>query len=146
MTNDYGLAVRPGGPSAPADRTGSLRRWWIVVTTLLLGAVFLEAVFAGAMLSGAGWARAAHATSALVLMAWTAAAGLVALVTLRDTPHGPRLGWTLVAMAVLVVLQAALGVATAKGANLVWAHVPLGVALVGVAGQTAAAARRLGQP
>jgi hypothetical protein len=137
-----GLAVRPGGTSTPA---GGLRQAWIVVTTLLLAAVFAEAVFAGAMLSGAGWARSAHAMSAVVLAIWTAAAGPIALVTLRGVSQGPRLVWTLAAMAVLVVLQAALGALTAKGANLLWAHVPLGVALVGLAGQTAAAARRLGQ-
>jgi hypothetical protein len=138
-----GLAVRPDGSSAPA---GGLRQAWIVVTTLLLAAVFAEAVFAGAMLSGAGWARPAHAMSAVVLALWTAAAGPIALVTLRGVAQGPRLAWTLAAMAVLVVLQAALGALTAKGANLLWAHVPLGVALVGLAGQTVAAARRLGQP
>ena len=144
MTND-GLAIRPGGSSAPADPARSLRQAWIAATTLLLATVFAEAVFAGAMLSGAGWARAAHAMTAVALALGAVAAGPIALATLRRVPHGVRLGWTLVAMAALVVLQAALGVATAKGANLIWAHVPLGVALVGVAGQAAAAARKLGQ-
>jgi hypothetical protein len=38
-----------------------------------------------------------------------------------------------------------VGTLSAKGANLLWVHVPLGVALVGFAAQAAAGVRRLGQ-
>ena len=47
-------------------------------------------------------------------------------------------------LAAAVFLQTAVGRATAKGDNLLWLHVPLGVALVGFAGQAAAVARKLG--
>jgi hypothetical protein len=119
-------------------------RWWRLITILLVAAVFIEAVFAGAMLSGVGWARAAHRASALVLIAGALAASVVCLFTARRRPHGLRLGLTLLALAATLLAQAALGAATAHGANLLWLHVPIGVALVGLAGQAVAAARRLG--
>ena len=122
----------------------NLRQSWIVITTLLAAAIFSEAVFAGVMLSGVDWGRRAHAANAVVLMASTLTAGLVAVVTLRPIPHGPRLGSTLVALAALVLLQTAVGRSSAWGTNLMWIHVPLGVALVRFASQAVARARRLG--
>jgi hypothetical protein len=126
------------------ELSGNLRRWWGVITILIVAAIFIEAVFAGAMLSGAGWARAAHAANALVLVVSTVTAGLVALVTVRRIPHGLKLGLTLLALGAVLFVQAALGASSAHGANLLWLHVPLGVALVGFAAQAAAGARRLG--
>jgi hypothetical protein len=122
----------------------NLRQWWSIVTALLAAAVFIETVFAGAMLSGVDWARAAHASNAIVLAASATAAGLVSIITLRRISHGLRLALILLALAAAVFLQIALGKMSANGANLMWAHVPLGVALVGFAVQAAAAARRLG--
>jgi hypothetical protein len=122
----------------------TLRRAWGVITILLAIAISIQAVFAGAMLSGVGWARAAHEATATLLIASTTTAGLVCLVTLRSIPHGLKLGLTLLALAAAVVLQAALGVLSAKGANLLWIHVPLGVALVGLSAQAAIWARELG--
>ncbi|MEX2250308.1 MAG: hypothetical protein WD671_11805, partial [Parvibaculum sp.] len=103
------------------------------------------AVFAGAMLSGYGWARTAHLANAGLLIASTIAAGLVAVVTLRRIPHGPRLGLILLLLAAVVFLQTAIGKSAANGTNLMWVHVPLGVALVGFAAQAVAGARRLGE-
>ena len=123
--------------------SGNLRRWWSVITTLLATAIFSEAVFAGAMLSGADWARRAHSANAAVLIASTLAAGLVALVTLRRIPHGLQLGLALLSLAAVAFVQAALGALSAKGANLLWVHVPLGVALFGFAVLAVAGARRL---
>jgi hypothetical protein len=116
-----------GAPSTSA------RRWWTVVTGLLLAAVFLEAVFAGAMLSGIAWALRAHVVTAAVLMASATLAALVAF--LRRGANGARLSLLLAALAVLVLAQAAVGMMSAKGANLLWLHVPLGVALFGLARQ-----------
>ncbi len=130
--------------TASIEPSASLRQWWRVITTLLLAAIFLEAVFAGAMLSGIDWARTAHRVNAAILIASTLAAGLVAVVTLRRVAHGPKLGLTLLSLAAVVFLQAALGALSAKGANLLWVHVPLGVALFGFAVRAAAAARKLG--
>jgi hypothetical protein len=121
-----------------------LRLWWTVITASLLAATFSEAVFAGAMLSGVAWGRAAHSLNAAVLAAATLLAGIVSVVTLRRIPHGTKLGLTLLALAVVVVLQTVLGRFSAHGANLLWIHVPLGVALAGFAAQAAAGARRLG--
>ena len=64
---------------------------------------------------------------------------------LRRIPQGLKLGLTLLSLAALLLLQTALGRSAAHGAKLLWLHVPLGVALVGLAGQALAAARRLGE-
>jgi cytochrome bd-type quinol oxidase subunit 1 len=106
--------------------------------------LFMEAIFAGAFLSGIGWARAAHAVAAGVAIAGTLTAGLVALITLRRIPRGLAFALALLSLAIAAALQLVIGAVSAKGANLLWLHVPLGVALVGFAGQVAATARRLG--
>ena len=139
-TDTSGAAGYIGRPGP----TPNLRRWWAAVTGLLLADIFLEAVFAGAMLSGAPWARAAHAANAGLLIASTTFAGLVGVATLRRVPRGLRLGLTLLALAAVMAVQAAVGAISAKGANLLWVHVPLGVALVGFAAQALTSARRLG--
>jgi CHASE2 domain-containing sensor protein len=141
MSTDAVHLDRPTGPQEPSR---NLRRWWGAVAALLVAGIFIQAVLAGAMLSGVGWARPAHALAAAVLTASTIAAGLVAVVVLRRTPHGPKLALTLLGLAAAVFLQAAVGRLSAHGANLLWLHVPLGVALVGFAAQAAAAVRRLG--
>ncbi len=138
-------AIQSSAPRASHGPGRNRRRGWRAVTALLVAAVFAEAVLAGAILSGVGWARAAHGATAGLLIVSTAIAGLVALVTLRRVPHGARLGLTLLSLAVALLLQAVIGALTAKGgANLLWVHVPLGVALVGFAAQAVADARRLG--
>jgi hypothetical protein len=126
-----------------ASTVPKARPWWGVVTSLLLAAVFLEAVFAGALLSGYGWALAAHGATAGILIASATVAALVALATLRRVPGGWKLGLTLSALAVLLVAQAAVGMLTEKGTNLLWLHVPLGVGLFGLARQAVADAGRL---
>jgi hypothetical protein len=117
---------------------------WRIFTVSLAAAVLLEAAFAGVMLSGAGWARGAHAATAVVLVAATLAAGVTALIVLRRIAYGPKLGWSLLSLAAVMFVQGGLGALTAKGANLTWLHVPLGAALVGFAVYVAMVARRLG--
>ena len=129
--------------ASPVPSTNK-RQWWSVVTTGLVIAIFAQAVFAGAMLSGFEWARMAHATNALFTLAATFAASLVSLITLRRTQNGLKLGLLLLALAAVLFVQFALGRMAAKGANLMWLHIPLGVALVALAGQAAAGARKLG--
>jgi hypothetical protein len=124
--------------------SASQRQWWRVITGLLVAAILIEAVFAGAILSGVDGARMAHRVNAAILIASTLVAGLVAIVTLRRIAHGTKLGLTLLSLAAVIFLQAALGALSAKGANLLWAHVPLGVALFGFAVRAAATARKLG--
>jgi hypothetical protein len=130
-------------PTAPIDKRRNLRRWWSVITGLIALAVFIEAAFAGAMLSGIGWAHTAHSLNAKVLIASTLAAGLVCIITLRRIPQGLKLALTLLSLTAVVFLQAAAGALSAKGANLLWLHVPLGVALFGFAVRIVAGARRL---
>jgi len=120
-------------------------RWWRPATILLAAAIFMQAVFAGAMLSGFDWARAAHAANALVVVVASAAASLAATVTLRRSQNGRRLAFVLFGLTVVVLVQFVLGRMAAKGANLMWAHVPLGVMLAGFAGQAVAGARKLGE-
>jgi hypothetical protein len=138
--------LHAGAASGPPRSTAPVRNVWIVVGAALMAVVFIEAVFAGAMLSGAPWARAAHRLTAMVLTGSTLLAAVAALIALRRRPGGLPLGLTLLGMAATLFAQAALGAMTAKGANLLWLHVPLGVALVGLAGQALAGARRLGEP
>src|SRR5579872_455735 len=140
------MEMNTANTAVPLDRSGDLgqpgrklRQGWIVITTLLVATFFLEAVFAGAMLSGVGWARRAHAVAAASLIVSTLAAGVFCVVTLRHVRHGPRLGLTLLSLAAAALLQAALGALSAKGDNLTWIHVPLGVALVGLAAQAVSA-------
>lgn len=129
--------------AAVIDSTHAPRHGWRIATGILALAVFAEAVFAGAMLSGAEWARRAHIMSAAALIVLSLASALVALVALRRVENGPRLGLMLLGFAAVLLAQAAIGALSAKGANLMWLHVPLGVALVGLAGQAAASARSL---
>ena len=110
----------------------------------MVTAVFAESVFAGAMLSGVDWARAAHSLTAALLTASTLIVGLVSIFMLRRIPHGPRLSLTLLSLAAVIFVQMVVGRFVAHGANLLWVHVPLGVALVGFAGRAAAVASRLG--
>jgi hypothetical protein len=122
----------------------NLRQWWSVISALILIVIFTQAVFAGLMLSGVDWGRTAHKVTSVVLIASTLVAGLVAVVSLRRIPHGMPFGLTLLSLEAALVLQTALGASSAHGANLLWLHVPLGVALVGFAAQAVAGARRLG--
>jgi hypothetical protein len=138
------MAIDLEQPFASQEPKASFRYWWSVVTILLLAAIFAQAVFAGAMLSGIGWAHAAHAIGAVLLTGSTLVAALASAVTLRRIPQGRKLTLILLLLAATVFLQMAAGKMSANGANLMWLHVPLGVALVGLAAQAASVARRLG--
>jgi len=136
-----GQLVRTGPVLEPGRK---LRQWWTIITAAIAVGIFAQAVFAGAMMSGEAWAASAHSANAVLLIAATLAAGLVSAVVLRRVPQGPTLGLMLLCLAVIVFLQTALGILSAKGANLMWVHIPLGVALVGFAMQAMMRARRLG--
>lgn len=124
---------------------GNVRLWWQFITALLVAAIFSQAVFAGLMLSGVAWAQQAHAVNAVVLLAASFGSGLVALLTVRRVSNGANLAFSLLALAVVISLQTAVGKSSAGGANLMWLHVPLGVALIGFAMQAVAVARKLGE-
>ena len=129
--------------AVPIGQRRDLRRWWSVITNLIAFAVLMEAVFASAMLSGVGWARTAHAVNAAIVVASAFIAGLICVITLRGIANGFKLGLTLLSLAAVVFLQAAVGALSAKGTNLLWIHIPLGVALFGFAMRATAGARRL---
>ncbi len=136
-----GQLVRTG-PALEPER--KLRQWWTAITAIIAADIFAQAVFAGAMMSGEAWASTAHSVNAVLLIAATLAAGLVSAVALRRVPQGSTLGLMLLCLAVVVFLQTALGILSVKGANLMWVHIPLGVALVGFAMQAMMWARGLG--
>jgi hypothetical protein len=141
-TGSHDRALPPGPSNAePVDR---LHGGWRAVTTLLAVGVFTEAVFAGTMLSGVAGARAAHGLTAAALIVAATVAGFVAMLMLRRVPQGRRLGLILLIMAATLFGQMALGRASAHGAQLMWLHVPLGVALMVLAMQAVATGRRLG--
>jgi len=144
IAGKHGAAVHVDGPTESSRPGHDLRPWWSAIAGLLVAAIFAQAVFAGLMLSGVEWARTAHSVGAVVLIASTLAAGVAAVITLRRVAHGLKLGFTLLLLAVVLSLQTAVGKSLVEGANLMWLHVPLGVALVGFATQVLAGARRLG--
>jgi hypothetical protein len=115
---------------APA-REGAWKVWQAVTTVLML-AIFSQAITAGLLLRGDGWAQTVHRTAAGILVAATFVAGLVALVTLRDESRGRRMGTLLVVLAVGLVVQYALGAAAVDGKDVLWIHIPLGVGLIGL--------------
>lgn len=140
----YHTAV-PADGAVELDQSGGARRQaWSIVAILLAAAVFTQAVFAGLMLSGVEWAYMAHKANATIVIAATLVAGLVSVAVLRRIAHGQRLGFVLLSLAAVAFLQAAIGKFSAEGANLMWAHIPLGVALVGFAMHAVSTARRLG--
>jgi hypothetical protein len=143
--NSQSYELRSGLP-AEHDGNSRLRLWWSVVAACLVAGIFAQAAFAGAMLSGESWASSAHAGTATLLAAAALLAGLAAAATLRRVRHGLAFAAALLALAALVVVQTVLGKWSANGANLMWLHVPLGVALVGLAVQALRGAGRLGVP
>jgi multisubunit Na+/H+ antiporter MnhF subunit len=116
---------------------------WVAVTRLLMILIFLQSVFAGLLLSGEGWGRTAHRLTAYGLVAGVLLAGVIATVTLRRVPAGPRLATLLIALGLALAAQMAVGIMSANGERLLWLHVPLGVALVGFAAETVSATRQL---
>jgi hypothetical protein len=131
--------MTPGVPTPTADEA-RLRQWRGVVTPAFLAAVFVQAVLAGVMMSGAAWARTAHSAMAGILIAGALGTALAAFANFRQVRQGVRLAWTLLALGAVLALQASLGALSAKGVNLLWAHIPLGVALVGFATHAVVAA------
>lgn len=135
------LAIRSGRSSDM--RANRLRFWWTGLALLIAAGLFLQAGFAGAMLSGSAFALGAHKLTASILIAATLVSGIVATVALRHIENGAKFALTLLILAVALALQFAIGKLSASGANLLWLHVPLGVALVGLAAQAIRCARGL---
>lgn len=138
------LIITPEWHTEPNATSKRLRAWWSTVTIIITVGIFGQAGFAGAMLSGFDFAHGAHAMTAGVLTAATLVAGLVALVTLRKVQNGRKMSWILLALAAVIACQTVIGKLSADGVNLMWVHVPLGVALVGLAARAATDARKLG--
>jgi hypothetical protein len=118
-------------------------RGWVVLTTVALWVIFLQAVTAGRIFSGDDWARTAHRTIAGVLVLVTLGAGLAALAVLRERTGGRRMAMALVALAVCLLVQHRLGTAAADGEDTLWLHVPFGVAIMAFAARANVLARRL---
>ncbi len=138
-------AAAPVPPVAP-PAGHSPARAWMVFTTVLTWAVFLQAVTAGRILTGDDWARDLHRIAAGLLLIVALVGGVVALVRLRDRAGGRRLGWWLVVMGAGLFVQHRLGTAAADGEDTLWIHVPLGVALLGLMMRVDMLARRLRGP
>jgi hypothetical protein len=115
-----------------------------MLTRLLVVAVFTQSIFAGVLLSGEGWGRTAHGITALALVGITLGAGIAATLTVRGVGRdASRLTVLLLGLAVVLFAQTVIGRLSAEGQNLLWLHVPLGVALVGLTIQPARIAGRL---
>jgi hypothetical protein len=105
--------------------------------------VFLQSVTAGRILSGDDWARTTHRTAAGLLFLAALVAGIVALVNLRGRPERGRMAALLLGLAVALFAQHGLGTAAAEGNDVLWLHVPVGVAMVGFSLQPNVLARSL---
>jgi hypothetical protein len=125
----------------PTDRR--IGRGWMALTTATMWAILFQAVTAGRMLSGDDWARTAHRTAAGLLTLVVLAAGLGALAVLRERTGGRRLALVLIALAVCLIIQYRLGAAAADGEDVLWLHIPVGVALFGFSLRANMLARRL---
>ncbi|MCE9650469.1 MAG: hypothetical protein K8R18_12680 [Parvibaculum sp.] len=145
IADTHDAALHQNRSASGREPHDKLRRRWSVIAVLIASAILVQAAFAGAMLSGVDFAFAAHKAMAALLIASTFTAGLVATIALRRIPNGLKLGLMLLALAFAIGLQTAIGKMSANGVNLMWLHVPLGVALVGFAMQAISAARKIGR-
>jgi len=132
------------GTEVSTDRP--IGRGWIGFTTVALWAIFLQSVTAGRIFSGDDWARTAHRTTAGLLVLVTLAAGLAALVVLRERTAGRRFAVVLLALAACLVVQHRLGTAAAEGEDTLWLHIPFGVAIIAFAARANRLARRGSSP
>ena len=128
-----------------ASTDGGIGRGWFWFATATMAAVFLQSVTAGRILSGDHWARTTHRVVAGVLVFLVFAAGLAALVVLRDRTGGRQMAAALLGLAAGLAVEYRLGAAAADGEDAVWLHVPFGVAIVAVAAQANRLARRLAE-
>jgi hypothetical protein len=119
-------------------------RAWSALTGLIVVGVFMQSVFAGLLLSGETWGRTAHSMTAVMLIAVALISSVVAAITLRRvSASGGKLAALLFGLAVVLVIQTIVGQLSSEGSNLLWLHVPLGVALVVLTVQPARVARQL---
>jgi hypothetical protein len=134
-------AMRDIRPSHGAARA------WSAITGIIVVGVFMQSVFAGLLLSGEGWGRTAHSITAVLLIAGTLLASVVAAITVRRVSKtGGKLALLLFGLTVVLVIQTIVGQLSADSRNLLWLHVPLGVTLVVLTVQPARVARQLREP
>jgi hypothetical protein len=127
------------------ERQPGVVQAWVVFTRLLVIVVYVQSIFAGVLLSGYAWGRTAHRATAMSLVAGTLLAGVLAIVMLHGIPGGRRFAGLLLALGVGLAIQMTIGLKAADGERILWIHVPLGVALVGMTAGLVAVAQRLGQ-
>lgn len=131
---------------ADAEVVARIGRGWARFTTVVMAAIFFQAVTAGRSLDGDHWARTTHRAVGGLLVLAVLAAGVVAFVALRERAGGRRIGTMLISLATALVLQYGLGAAAADGRGTLWLHIPIGVATVGMAAQTNRLARGPADP
>ena len=130
--------VRPGRPAPHAGRPGiaTLLR---LVSWLLAASVFAQPLLAGLFLDGHTAWRDWHAANGMLLLPLLGLTQLVLAVLARRTGRSP--GWLPLASLALflaIVAQNLLGMS-----GQLALHLPLGVALVGLAGTLLVHARRV---
>jgi hypothetical protein len=136
--------LTPGSPVDAPGQNGKILAWTIFARLFLI-AIYAQSIFAGVFLSGKVWARDAHETNAGILVMVSFIAGALALFSLRDVSGGRRYAISMLALAVGITIQYAIGEEIADGERLLWLHIPFGVALIGWSAEMATVARRLGK-
>ncbi len=122
------LAERAGGRAAPAGNAPRALLVLRVVVTLNTVAIFAQAWFAGLMLTGDDQMFSAHAVNAQIVSCLTLLQVVVAVLLWRPA-RGP---WWPVAVSVVLAAAMAVQFAVGHGQNLA-VHVPLGIAVLGIA-------------
>jgi heme A synthase len=141
MTVDSTASSQHDRPATGMPRRGIVRVMRVVLW-LLTVAVFAQAALAGLFLDGGDAWRGWHAVNGMLVLPLLALSQVVLAVLVWRRGRGPR--WLAVAsvgLLVALLVQSVLGMT-----SQVAAHVPLGVAIFGLAGTLLVRTRALTRP
>jgi len=137
-----GTSTTPRERPATGRRRAGLAHALSAVLGLLAAAAFAQAAFAGLFLDGSPAWRDWHALNGMVLLPLLALVQAVLAVLAWRPGGGPgRLALAGLGLLLAVVVQSVLG----SGGRLA-VHVPLGVAILGLAGALLGRARAMARP
>jgi hypothetical protein len=142
MATERDTADNAGTPPPSVESPKGQARGWVGFTRLLTLGVFSQAVLAGIFLSGPSWARTVHGFLGPAVIFASLIAAVVATTTRKRWSSGNRLAILLALLTTVLVVQNLAG-ELSSGGSLLWLHVPLGVAVVGLAAQPSIVAGRM---
>jgi cytochrome bd-type quinol oxidase subunit 2 len=141
MSLDSTASSQHDRPATAARRPGMVRAMQVVLG-LLAVAVFAQAVLAGLFLDGGDAWRGWHATNGMLVLPLLAVVQVVLAFLVWRRGHGPvSLALASVGLLVALLVQSVLGMT-----SQVAVHIPLGVAIFGLAGTLLARTRAQSRP